>query len=98
VLQAIHHSNDHRTHAGTVLLSHQVEAPDIDDWEYGKAEGACSRSCAMLTPPALHQSRFPMSRLSLTVIRAVSDQLEAIGQLTVIRRRNQLAGEGTQIG
>lgn len=52
----------------------------------------------MLTPPALHQSRFPMSRLSLTAIGAVSDQLDAIGQLTVIKRRNQLARERTQIG
>lgn len=40
VLQAIHHGNDHRTHAGTVLLNHQLEAPDIDVWSYGKAEGA----------------------------------------------------------
>ena len=31
VLQAIQHGNDHRTHAGTVLLGHQLEAPDIDD-------------------------------------------------------------------
>jgi uncharacterized damage-inducible protein DinB len=40
VLQAIHHGNDHRTHAGTVLLSHQLEAPDIDVWSYAWAEGA----------------------------------------------------------
>ena len=40
VLQAIHHGNDHRTHAGTVLLSHQLEAPEIDVWSYAWAEGA----------------------------------------------------------
>lgn len=40
VLQAIQHGNDHRTHAGTVLLSHQLEAPEIDVWGYGIAEGA----------------------------------------------------------
>jgi uncharacterized damage-inducible protein DinB len=39
VLQAIHHGNDHRTHAGTVLLNHQLEAPEIDVWAYGWAEG-----------------------------------------------------------
>jgi uncharacterized damage-inducible protein DinB len=40
VLQAIQHGNDHRTHAGTVLLSHQLEAPEIDVWGYAWAEGA----------------------------------------------------------
>jgi uncharacterized damage-inducible protein DinB len=40
VSQAIHHGNDHRTHAGTVLLSHELEAPDIDVWSYSWAEGA----------------------------------------------------------
>ena len=40
VLQAIHHGNDHRTHVGTVLLNHQLEAPEIDVWHYGLAEGA----------------------------------------------------------
>jgi uncharacterized damage-inducible protein DinB len=39
VLQAIHHGNDHRTHAGTVLLSQQLEAPEIDVWSYAWAEG-----------------------------------------------------------
>jgi uncharacterized damage-inducible protein DinB len=38
VLQAIHHGNDHRTHVGTVLLSHGLEAPEIDVWAYGIAE------------------------------------------------------------
>lgn len=40
VLQAIHHGNEHRTHAGTVLFGHQVEAPDLDVWAYATAEGA----------------------------------------------------------
>jgi uncharacterized damage-inducible protein DinB len=39
VVQAIYHGNDHRTHAGTVLLSHELEAPDIDVWSYAWAEG-----------------------------------------------------------
>ena len=38
VLQAIHHGNDHRTHVGTVLLHHKLEAPEIDVWAYGIAE------------------------------------------------------------
>jgi uncharacterized damage-inducible protein DinB len=40
VLQALHHGNRHRTHAGTILLNHQLEAPDIDVWSYAWAEGA----------------------------------------------------------
>jgi uncharacterized damage-inducible protein DinB len=40
VLQAIHHGNDHRTHAGTVLLSHRLDVTDLDVWGYGLAEGA----------------------------------------------------------
>jgi uncharacterized damage-inducible protein DinB len=39
VLQAIHHGNDHRTHAGTALLRHGLEPGDIDVWGYGMAEG-----------------------------------------------------------
>ena len=39
VLQAIHHGNDHRTHAGTVLLRHGLGPGDIDVWGYGIAEG-----------------------------------------------------------
>jgi uncharacterized damage-inducible protein DinB len=39
VIQAIHHGNDHRTHVGTVLLNQELEAPDIDVWSYGWAEG-----------------------------------------------------------
>jgi len=40
VAQAIHHGNDHRTHAGTVLLRHGVESPNVDVWEYAIAENA----------------------------------------------------------
>lgn len=39
VLQAIHHGNDHRTHAGTALLRHGLQPGDIDVWGYGIAEG-----------------------------------------------------------
>lgn len=39
VLQAIHHGNDHRTHAGTALLRHGLAPEDIDVWGYGIAEG-----------------------------------------------------------
>ena len=39
VLQAIHHGNDHRTHAGTALLRHGLEPEEIDVWGYGMAEG-----------------------------------------------------------
>lgn len=39
VLQAIHHGNDHRTHAGTALLRAGLEPGDIDVWGYGMAEG-----------------------------------------------------------
>lgn len=37
--QAVHHGNDHRAHLGTVLLHHGLEAPDVDVWSYGVAEG-----------------------------------------------------------
>ena len=39
VAQAFHHGNDHRTHIGTVLLHHELEAPEIDVWAYAQAEG-----------------------------------------------------------
>ena len=39
VLQAIHHGNDHRTHAGTALLRNGLEPEEIDVWGYGMAEG-----------------------------------------------------------
>jgi uncharacterized damage-inducible protein DinB len=39
VLQSIHHGNEHRTHVGTVLLGNSIEAPEIDVWSYGDAEG-----------------------------------------------------------
>jgi uncharacterized damage-inducible protein DinB len=38
--QAIHHGNDHRTHAGTVLMHHGITYPELDPWEYGSAIGA----------------------------------------------------------
>ncbi len=38
--QAIHHGNDHRTHAGTVLMHHGITYPELDPWEYGLAIGA----------------------------------------------------------
>jgi uncharacterized damage-inducible protein DinB len=40
MLQAIHHGNDHRTHVGTVLMSHKLELPDIDVWAYAWAGGS----------------------------------------------------------
>jgi len=39
VLQAIHHGNDHRTHAGTALLRHGLGPEEIDVWGYAMAEG-----------------------------------------------------------
>ena len=39
VLQSIHHGNEHLTHVGTVLLGNSIEAPEIDVWSYGDAEG-----------------------------------------------------------
>ncbi len=38
--QAIHHGNDHRTHAGTVLMHHGIPYPELDPWEYALAIGA----------------------------------------------------------
>jgi uncharacterized damage-inducible protein DinB len=40
VIQAIHHGNDHRTNAGTVLLRHGLESPEIDAWAYAWELGA----------------------------------------------------------
>ena len=40
VLQAIHHGNDHRAHAGAILLRHKFEIGDIDVWGYASEEGA----------------------------------------------------------
>ena len=39
VAQAVHHGNDHRTHAGTALLRNGIEGPEIDVWAYGIAQG-----------------------------------------------------------
>lgn len=38
-LQAIHHGNDHRTHAGTALLRNGLVPEEIDVWGYAMAEG-----------------------------------------------------------
>lgn len=35
----IHHGNEHRAHASTILGSHGVELPRLDPWEYGKTIG-----------------------------------------------------------
>jgi uncharacterized damage-inducible protein DinB len=40
VAQAVHHGNDHRTHVGTVLLHHGIDAPNVDVWQYATAEKA----------------------------------------------------------
>lgn len=42
VVQAIHHGNDHRTHAGTVSLANDLGAPDVDVWAYALEVGAYS--------------------------------------------------------
>jgi len=34
VAQALHHGNDHRTHIGTVLMHHQLSAPNLAPWAY----------------------------------------------------------------
>jgi len=41
-VQAIHHGNDHRTHAGTVALANQLQTPDLDVWSYAISVGAYS--------------------------------------------------------
>jgi len=33
-LQAIHHGNDHRTHACTILGAHGLEVPDLSGWAF----------------------------------------------------------------
>lgn len=35
----IHHGNEHRAHAGTILGANGVELPRLDPWEYGKSIG-----------------------------------------------------------
>ena len=37
--QLVHHGNEHRTHATTILGSNGIEPPDISGWAYGRAVG-----------------------------------------------------------
>jgi uncharacterized damage-inducible protein DinB len=39
-LQAIHHGNDHRTHICTILGASGAEVPELDGWDYWRAERA----------------------------------------------------------
>lgn len=40
VSQFIHHGSDHRAHIGSILGAHDLESPNLDVWEYGRATGA----------------------------------------------------------
>jgi len=40
VLQAVHHGNEHRAQACSILGAHGLSHPDLDGWGYGTAEGA----------------------------------------------------------
>jgi uncharacterized damage-inducible protein DinB len=40
VVQAVHHANEHRTQACSILGAHGLSHPDLDGWGYGTAEGA----------------------------------------------------------
>jgi uncharacterized damage-inducible protein DinB len=40
VLQAVHHGNEHRTQACSILGAHGLSHPELDGWAYGTAEGA----------------------------------------------------------
>ena len=37
--QLVHHGNEHRTQATTILGSHGIEPPEISGWAYGRAVG-----------------------------------------------------------
>ncbi|MFI5283207.1 MAG: DinB family protein [Candidatus Dormibacterales bacterium] len=39
LVQAIHHGNDHRTHACTILGAHHLPYPEMDVWSFGEATG-----------------------------------------------------------
>jgi uncharacterized damage-inducible protein DinB len=39
-LQAVHHANEHRTQACSILGARGLSHPDLDGWAYGTAEGA----------------------------------------------------------
>ncbi|TMC08552.1 MAG: hypothetical protein E6J41_13035 [Chloroflexi bacterium] len=40
VVQAVHHANEHRAHACSILGAHRLAHPDLDGWGYGWADGA----------------------------------------------------------
>ncbi|MEO8632413.1 MAG: DinB family protein [Chloroflexota bacterium] len=37
--QLVHHGNEHRTHATTILGANGIEPPEISGWAYGRAVG-----------------------------------------------------------
>jgi uncharacterized damage-inducible protein DinB len=37
--QLVHHGNEHRTHATTILGANGIEPPEISGWAYGRAAG-----------------------------------------------------------
>jgi uncharacterized damage-inducible protein DinB len=37
--QLIHHGNEHRTHATTILGANGIEPPPLSGWGYGRAAG-----------------------------------------------------------
>ena len=37
--QLVHHGNEHRTQATTILGSHGIDPPEISGWAYGRAVG-----------------------------------------------------------
>jgi uncharacterized damage-inducible protein DinB len=37
--QVVHHGNEHRTQATTVLGAHGIEPPPLSSWAYGRARG-----------------------------------------------------------
>lgn len=36
LVQAIHHGNEHRAHACSILGAHGLRVPDLSGWEYGR--------------------------------------------------------------
>lgn len=40
LVQFSHHGSDHRSQIGTILTLNGLEAPELDVWAYGTAEGA----------------------------------------------------------
>ena len=43
VTQFAHHGSDHRAQIGTILGAHQLPAPDLDVWAYGRANDAVTQ-------------------------------------------------------